>query len=92
MTVPLSVGRAALSVADATVVAVTVIGTIFRPQSPPEMLRRVAEIADASGVEELWLWEDCFDQGAIASAAGEDHARRIKCQATSRLSLCGELR
>ena len=33
------------------------------------MLRRVAEIADARGVEELWLWEDCFDQGAIASAA-----------------------
>jgi alkanesulfonate monooxygenase SsuD/methylene tetrahydromethanopterin reductase-like flavin-dependent oxidoreductase (luciferase family) len=33
------------------------------------MLRRAVETADASGIEELWLWEDCFDQGAIASAA-----------------------
>lgn len=47
----------------------TVLGVIFRPQLPPEQLRAVAEAADASGVDELWLWEDCFDEGGIACAA-----------------------
>ena len=42
---------------------------IFRPQRAPEELRAVAEAADASGVDELWLWEDCFDEGGVASAA-----------------------
>jgi alkanesulfonate monooxygenase SsuD/methylene tetrahydromethanopterin reductase-like flavin-dependent oxidoreductase (luciferase family) len=42
---------------------------IFRPQLPPEQLRAVAEAADASGVDELWLWEDCFDEGGISCAA-----------------------
>jgi hypothetical protein len=25
--------------------------------------------ADAAGVDELWLWEDCFSESRIASAA-----------------------
>jgi alkanesulfonate monooxygenase SsuD/methylene tetrahydromethanopterin reductase-like flavin-dependent oxidoreductase (luciferase family) len=45
------------------------LGIIFRPQHPPEQLRAVAEAADAAGVDELWLWEDCFDEGGITSAA-----------------------
>jgi len=45
------------------------VGIIFRPQRAPEQLRAVAEAADAAGVDELWLWEDCFDEGGISSAA-----------------------
>jgi alkanesulfonate monooxygenase SsuD/methylene tetrahydromethanopterin reductase-like flavin-dependent oxidoreductase (luciferase family) len=47
----------------------TVLGVVLRPQLAPEKLRPVVEAADASGVDELWLWEDCFDQGGISSAA-----------------------
>ena len=42
---------------------------IFAPQFPPERLRGVVEAADGAGVEELWLWEDCFLEGGIATAA-----------------------
>jgi alkanesulfonate monooxygenase SsuD/methylene tetrahydromethanopterin reductase-like flavin-dependent oxidoreductase (luciferase family) len=45
------------------------LGIIFRPQRPPEQLRAVAEAADATGVDELWLWEDCFDEAGISAAA-----------------------
>lgn len=47
----------------------TTLGVIFRPHVPPERLRAVAEAADRSGVDELWLWEDCFDEGGISAAA-----------------------
>lgn len=47
----------------------TTTGVIFRPQSPPEDLREVVELADAAGVAELWLWEDCFLEGGLTSAA-----------------------
>jgi alkanesulfonate monooxygenase SsuD/methylene tetrahydromethanopterin reductase-like flavin-dependent oxidoreductase (luciferase family) len=48
---------------------VTILGVVFRPQFPPEQLRTTAETADAAGLDELWLWEDCFEEGGIASAA-----------------------
>jgi alkanesulfonate monooxygenase SsuD/methylene tetrahydromethanopterin reductase-like flavin-dependent oxidoreductase (luciferase family) len=44
-------------------------GVVFRPQSPPEDLRAVVEAVDASGVDELWLWEDCFLEGGLTTAA-----------------------
>ena len=47
----------------------TVLGTVFLPQLPPERLQRVARAADEAGLEELWLWEDCFLESGIASAA-----------------------
>ncbi|MFF5020032.1 LLM class flavin-dependent oxidoreductase [Streptomyces sp. NPDC001165] len=47
----------------------TGLGAVFRPQLPPERLREVARIADATGLEELWLWEDCFREGGISTAA-----------------------
>jgi alkanesulfonate monooxygenase SsuD/methylene tetrahydromethanopterin reductase-like flavin-dependent oxidoreductase (luciferase family) len=47
----------------------TALGIVFRPQIAPEKLRAVAEAADRSGVDELWLWEDCFDEGGISMAA-----------------------
>lgn len=45
------------------------LGIVFRPQIAPEQLRAVAEAADAAGLDELWLWEDCFDEGGISTAA-----------------------
>jgi alkanesulfonate monooxygenase SsuD/methylene tetrahydromethanopterin reductase-like flavin-dependent oxidoreductase (luciferase family) len=47
----------------------TALGIVFRPQIAPEKLRAVAQAADRSGVDELWLWEDCFDEGGISTAA-----------------------
>ncbi|WP_159921550.1 MULTISPECIES: LLM class flavin-dependent oxidoreductase [Nocardia] len=47
----------------------TVLGAVFRPQNPPELLREAAQVAQATGLEELWLWEDCFLESGIASAA-----------------------
>ncbi|MEV4445186.1 LLM class flavin-dependent oxidoreductase [Streptomyces mirabilis] len=47
----------------------TVLGVVFRPQLPPERLRAVACAADDAGLEELWLWEDCFLEGGISAAA-----------------------
>ncbi|MEV6478999.1 LLM class flavin-dependent oxidoreductase [Streptomyces sp. NPDC051576] len=47
----------------------TGLGAVFRPQLPPERLREVVRLADASGLEELWLWEDCFREGGISAAA-----------------------
>jgi alkanesulfonate monooxygenase SsuD/methylene tetrahydromethanopterin reductase-like flavin-dependent oxidoreductase (luciferase family) len=47
----------------------TTLGTVFLPQLPPERLRSVVRAADESGLEELWLWEDCFLESGIATAA-----------------------
>jgi alkanesulfonate monooxygenase SsuD/methylene tetrahydromethanopterin reductase-like flavin-dependent oxidoreductase (luciferase family) len=44
------------------------LGVVFRPQLPPERLRAVAEAAEQAGVAQLWLWEDAFFEGGIASA------------------------
>ena len=46
-----------------------VLGVVFRPQLPPERLRAVAEAAEVAGVDQLWLWEDSFFEGGIASAS-----------------------
>ena len=47
----------------------TILGTVCLPQLPPERLRGVAEAADEAGLDELWLWEDCFLTGGIATAS-----------------------
>ncbi|MEV7239957.1 LLM class flavin-dependent oxidoreductase [Streptomyces sp. NPDC093248] len=47
----------------------TGLGVVFRPQLPPERLREVARTAEESGLEELWLWEDCFLEGGVSTAA-----------------------
>ncbi|MEU5312033.1 LLM class flavin-dependent oxidoreductase [Streptomyces sp. NPDC021562] len=47
----------------------TALGAVFRPQLPPERLREVVRVADEVGLEELWLWEDCFREGGISAAA-----------------------
>lgn len=47
----------------------TTLGTVFLPQLPPERLRSVVRAADEAGLEELWLWEDCFLESGIATTA-----------------------
>jgi alkanesulfonate monooxygenase SsuD/methylene tetrahydromethanopterin reductase-like flavin-dependent oxidoreductase (luciferase family) len=45
------------------------LGLCFPPTFPPERLVGLARAADAAGVAELWVWEDCFKESGIASAA-----------------------
>lgn len=45
------------------------LGVTFRPSSPPEALRAAVQAADRAGIAELWLWEDCFAEGGLTSAA-----------------------
>ncbi|AZM75814.1 LLM class flavin-dependent oxidoreductase [Streptomyces sp. KPB2] len=47
----------------------TGLGAVLRPQLAPERLRAVVGVADEVGLEELWLWEDCFREGGISTAA-----------------------
>src|SRR3954453_16145657 len=46
-----------------------VLGAIILPQLPPERLLDTARAADAAGLDELWLWEDCFWTSGVAAAA-----------------------
>jgi alkanesulfonate monooxygenase SsuD/methylene tetrahydromethanopterin reductase-like flavin-dependent oxidoreductase (luciferase family) len=46
-----------------------ILGAVFRPQLPPERLHDAVRAADESGLDELWLWEDCFLEGGISTAA-----------------------
>ncbi|QNP70479.1 LLM class flavin-dependent oxidoreductase [Streptomyces roseirectus] len=45
------------------------LGAILRPQLPPERLRSAVRTADEAGLDELWLWEDCFLQGGLTAAS-----------------------
>lgn len=45
------------------------LGIAFVPTLPPERLRPLAEAADAGGLDEFWVWEDCFKESGIATAA-----------------------
>jgi alkanesulfonate monooxygenase SsuD/methylene tetrahydromethanopterin reductase-like flavin-dependent oxidoreductase (luciferase family) len=47
---------------------VTLAG-IFPPSQPPERTGAVAAAADAAGLAQLWVWEDCFSESGIATAA-----------------------
>ena len=45
------------------------VGCVYRPQFAPERIATVAAAADVAGLDELWLWEDCFLAGGISAAA-----------------------
>ena len=45
------------------------LGFVFTPVMPPERLRPVARAVEEAGLDELWVWEDCFTESGIASAA-----------------------
>jgi alkanesulfonate monooxygenase SsuD/methylene tetrahydromethanopterin reductase-like flavin-dependent oxidoreductase (luciferase family) len=47
----------------------TTLGAVCLPRVPPDQLRDLAVAADAAGLEELWLWEDCFWGGAVPACA-----------------------
>ncbi|WP_308167768.1 LLM class flavin-dependent oxidoreductase [Catellatospora tritici] len=47
----------------------TALGAVFVPMLPPERLRPIVRAADEAGLDELWLWEDCFFESGIATAA-----------------------
>jgi alkanesulfonate monooxygenase SsuD/methylene tetrahydromethanopterin reductase-like flavin-dependent oxidoreductase (luciferase family) len=43
------------------------LGYVIRPEHPPEDLPELARRVEAAGFDELWLWEDCFWAGGIAT-------------------------
>lgn len=45
------------------------LGLAFVPTYPPESLRTLATAVEAAGLDDLWVWEDCFEQSGLASAA-----------------------
>jgi 5,10-methylenetetrahydromethanopterin reductase len=45
------------------------LGFVIRPEHPPEELAERARAVEEAGFDELWLWEDCFLAGAIATMA-----------------------
>ncbi|WP_207843531.1 LLM class flavin-dependent oxidoreductase [Williamsia soli] len=45
------------------------LGITFLPAFAPERLREVARAADSAGLDELWLWEDCFRHGGLVTAS-----------------------
>ncbi|ALG14905.1 LLM class flavin-dependent oxidoreductase [Kibdelosporangium phytohabitans] len=47
----------------------TSLATVFRPQMPPESLRGFVRAVEDAGFDELWVWEDCFLESGIATAA-----------------------
>ena len=48
--------------------SVVTLAAIFPPTQPPERIVAVAAAADAAGLAELWVWEDCFFESGIATA------------------------
>jgi 5,10-methylenetetrahydromethanopterin reductase len=48
---------------------VTKLGVVFTADRPPEELAAFATAAESAGLDELWLWEDCFLAGGIATSA-----------------------
>lgn len=55
------------------------VGCVYRPQFAPERIASAASAADAAGLDELWLWEDCFLSGGISSAAiALSNSRRLR--------------
>jgi len=45
------------------------IGLVIRPEWPPERLRGHAAAVEAAGLDDVWLWEDCFFSGGVAAAS-----------------------
>jgi 5,10-methylenetetrahydromethanopterin reductase len=44
------------------------VGVLFRPQLPPERLREFVISAETAGLDDLWMWEDCFAEGGLTTA------------------------
>jgi len=47
----------------------TKLGVVFTADRLPEELPAFASAAEGAGLDELWVWEDCFLAGGIAASA-----------------------
>ena len=50
-------------------VDMTKLGVVFTAERPPEELAAFAAAAETAGLDQFWLWEDCFLAGGIATSA-----------------------
>jgi alkanesulfonate monooxygenase SsuD/methylene tetrahydromethanopterin reductase-like flavin-dependent oxidoreductase (luciferase family) len=54
------------------------LGCVYLPQFAPERLAATARAADEAGLDDLWVWEDCFLAGGISAAAiALSHSRSL---------------
>src|SRR5690606_37425805 len=57
----------------------TTLACIIRPSVPPARVVPLARAVEAAGIDEIWLWEDCFQTGGISAAtavlAATEHVR-----------------
>ncbi|MGI5189052.1 LLM class flavin-dependent oxidoreductase [Promicromonospora sp. CA-289599] len=57
----------------------TTLACIIRPSTPPSRIVPLARAVESAGIEEIWLWEDCFQTGGISAASAilsaTDHVR-----------------
>lgn len=54
------------------------LGCVYLPQFAPERLAATAAAADEAGVDDLWVWEDCFLAGGVSAAAiALSHSRSL---------------
>ena len=44
------------------------IGTVFIPKLPPDAPARIREATEAAGLDDLWVWEDCFKEAGVSTA------------------------
>ena len=44
------------------------LGVVFRPQLPPEQVRTFVTLAEQAGLDDVWLWEDCFLEGGLTAS------------------------
>lgn len=44
------------------------LGFVFLPTMAPSLLVPLARAVEHAGFDDLWVWEDCFDHGAISAS------------------------
>jgi 5,10-methylenetetrahydromethanopterin reductase len=59
---------APVTAAGAAATAPPRLGVVFRPQLPPEQLRAFVTLAEQAGLDDVWLWEDCFLEGGLTAS------------------------
>jgi alkanesulfonate monooxygenase SsuD/methylene tetrahydromethanopterin reductase-like flavin-dependent oxidoreductase (luciferase family) len=47
----------------------TSLACIIRPSTPPSRIIPLARAVEVAGIDEIWLWEDCFQTGGISTAS-----------------------
>jgi len=44
------------------------VGVVCRPEFPPRIMRDFVQAAEQAGLDDVWLWEDCFLSGGFTAA------------------------